>query len=90
METRASAVMERSELLKRLEQMEQQMSEEMEMIARQRKMLAKLDAKEVDTDAIQIMLVGLENLLTFHLQEREKLRAELARLDGSSQSSATT
>jgi hypothetical protein len=84
METRASAVMERSELLKRLEQMEQQMSEEMEMIARQRKMLAKLDAKEVDTDAIQIMLVGLENLLAFHLQEREKLRAELARLDGSS------
>jgi len=90
METRASAVMERSELLKRLEQMEQQMSEEMEMIARQRKMLAELDAKEVDTDAIQIMLVGLENLLTFHLQEREKLRAELVRLDGSSQSSATT
>jgi len=90
METRASAVMERSELLKRLEQMEQQMSEEMEMIARQRKMLAELDAKEVDTDAIQIMLVGLENLLTFHLQEREKFRAELARLDGSSQSSATT
>ncbi len=82
--------MERSELLKRLEQMEQQMSEEMEMIARQRKMLAELDAKEVDTDAIQIMLVGLENLLTFHLQEREKLRAELVRLDGSSQSSATT
>ena len=76
--------MERSELLKRLEQMEQQMSEEMEMIARQRKMLAELDAKEVDTDAIQIMLVGLENLLAFHLQEREKLRAELARLDGSS------
>ena len=75
--------MERSELLKRLEQMEQQMSEEMEMIARQRKMLAKLDAKEVDTGAIQIMLVGLENLLAFHLQEREKLRAELARLDGS-------
>jgi len=84
MEMRASAVMERSELLKRLEQMEQQMREEMEMIARQRKMLAELDAKEVDTDAIQIMLVGLENLLTFHLQEREKLRAELARLDGSS------
>jgi hypothetical protein len=34
------------------------------------------------------MLVGLENLLTFHLQEREKLRAELARLDGSSYFSA--
>jgi len=84
MEMRASAVMERSELLKRLEQVEQQTREEMEMIARQRKMLAELDAKEVDTDAIQIMLVGLENLLTFHLQEREKLRAELARLDGSS------
>jgi len=84
MEMRASAVMERSELLKRLEQVEQQTREEMEMIARQRKMLAELDAKEVDTDAIQIMLVSLENLLAFHLQEREKLRAELARLDGSS------
>ena len=82
--------MERSELLKRLEQVEQQTREEMEMIARQRKMLAELDAKEVDTDAIQIMLVSLENLLAFHLQEREKLRAELARLDGSSESSATT
>ena len=80
--------MERSELLKQLELVEQQLSNEMEMIARQRKMLAELDAKEVDTDAIQIMLVGLENLLAFHLQEREKLRAELARLDGSSYFSA--
>jgi hypothetical protein len=74
--------MERSELLKRLEQVEQQISSEMEMIARRRKMLAELDAKEVDTDTIQIMIVGLENLLISHLQEREKLRAELAQLEG--------
>ena len=47
-------------------------------------MLAELDAKEVDRDAIQIMLVGLENLLVFHLQEREKLREELARLNSGS------
>jgi hypothetical protein len=76
--------MERSELLKRLAQVEQQVSNETEMIARQRKMLAELHANEVDTDAIQIMLASLENLLVLHLQEREKLRAALAKLDGSS------
>jgi hypothetical protein len=75
--------MERSELLKRLAQVEQQVSNETEMIARQRKMLAELHANEVDTDAIQIMLASLENLLVLHLQEREKLRAALAKLDGS-------
>jgi hypothetical protein len=74
--------MERKELLKRLEQVEQQLSQEMEMITRQRKMLAEADNKEADTDSIQILLAGLENLLVFHLQEREKLRAKLARLEG--------
>jgi hypothetical protein len=84
LECPASTVMERTELLKRLEHVEQQVSNETEMIARQRKILAELDAQEVDTDALQILLVGLENLLVFHLQEREKLRAELARLTGGS------
>jgi hypothetical protein len=74
--------MERSELLNRLEQLEQEISSETEMIARQRKMLTEADKKEVDADAIQILLVGLENLLIFHLQQREKLRAELAQLEG--------
>jgi hypothetical protein len=50
--------MERGELLKRLAQVDQHISNETEMIARQRKMLAELDAKEVDTAAIQIMLVA--------------------------------
>lgn len=76
--------MERTELLKRLEQLDLQIVQDLELIARQRKMLATLDAKDVDTDAIQIMLVGLEDLLVFHLHERERLRAELAKLDSRS------
>jgi hypothetical protein len=75
--------MERSELLKRLAQVEQQVLREMDMIARQRKMLTDVGAKEVDTYAMQIMLVGLEDLLVFHLQEREKLCGDLEKLDGS-------
>jgi hypothetical protein len=73
-------VMERPELLKRLEQLDLQIVQDLELIARQRKMLATLQAKDVDIDAIQIMLVNLEKLLVFHLQEREKLRADLAKL----------
>ena len=76
--------MERTELLKRLEQLEQQIAHDMELIARQQKLLADLDRKEVDSDVIQIMLVGLENLLAVHLQERERLRADLAKLAGGS------
>jgi len=76
--------MEKTELLKRLEDVEQQLANEMEMITRQRKMLAELDAKEADADALQIMLANMENLLVLHLQERQKLRAELAQLGDSS------
>jgi len=72
--------MERPELLKRLEQLDLQIVQDLELIARQRKMLATLQAKDVDIDAIQIMLVNLEKLLVFHLQEREKLRTDLAKL----------
>jgi hypothetical protein len=61
---------------------EQRIAHDMELIAWQRKVLADLDAKEVDNEAIQIMLVGLENLLVVHLQEREKLRTDLANMDG--------
>jgi hypothetical protein len=77
--------MEKVELLKLLEQVEQQIAHDMELIARQRKVLAELDRKEVDNDALQIMLMGLENLLIAHLQEREKLRAMLAKLEGPTQ-----
>jgi hypothetical protein len=77
--------MERMELLTRLEQVERQIAQDTELIASQRKVLADLSGKGVDNDAIQIMLVGLENLLVVHLQEREKLRGEIAKLDRSSQ-----
>jgi uncharacterized protein (UPF0335 family) len=77
--------MGRMELLKRLEQVERQIAQDTELIASQRKVLADLSGKGVDNDAIQIMLVGLENLLVVHLQEREKLRGEIAKLDRSSQ-----
>jgi uncharacterized protein (UPF0335 family) len=77
--------MERMELLQRLEQVERQIAEDTELIARQRKVLADLRGKGVDNGAIQIMLVGLENLLVVHLQEREKLRREIAKLDSSTQ-----
>jgi hypothetical protein len=66
--------MERAELLKRLEEVEQLVSNETEMIVRHRKTLAELDVKEVDTYALQIMLVGLESLLVSHFEELEKLR----------------
>jgi hypothetical protein len=72
--------MERLELLKRLEQLEQQIAHDMELITQQRKVLRELRATQVDSQAIQIMLAGLENLLAVHLQEREKLRAKVAKL----------
>ena len=75
--------MGKTELLELLEQVEQQVAHDLELITRQRKVLAELDRQEVDNDALQIMLVGLENLLVAHLQEREKLRAMLAKLEGS-------
>jgi hypothetical protein len=77
--------MERTELLKRLEEVEQLVSNETEMIVRHRKTLAELDVKEVDTYALQIMLVGLESLLVSHFEELEKLRRMSAELEGRSQ-----
>jgi hypothetical protein len=74
--------MERTELVRRIAEVEQRISDDMELIARQRRTLAALAGNGVDNDAIQIMLVGLENLLVVHLQEREKLRTQLAELDG--------
>jgi hypothetical protein len=55
------------------------------MIVRHRKTLAELDVKEVDTYALQIMLVGLESLLVSHFEELEKLRRMSAELEGRSQ-----
>jgi hypothetical protein len=74
-------VMERDQLSSRLDQLEQQVSETLELITRHRNILADLDRKEVDAETIQIMVSQLEIQLVFQLQEREKLRAELARLN---------
>jgi hypothetical protein len=71
-----------SAVLKRLDQIEQQLAHGTEPIARQRKKSRRTDGSGVDTDAMQSMVVGLENQLIFHLHEREKLRAELAKLEG--------
>jgi hypothetical protein len=84
MENAMEQTMERMELLTRLQQVEHQIAHDTELIARQRKMLVDLGGKGVDNDAIQIMLVGLENVLLVHLQERERLRAEIARQEGKS------
>src|SRR5215475_4581668 len=73
-------VMEREELLRRWEQVEQEVSATLELITRHRNILAELGRKETDGDTIQIMLTQLENRLVFELQKRETLRAELARL----------
>jgi len=77
--------MERSKLLAQLAEVESQIASGTELITRQRKLLAALDAKEVDRDAIQILLASLESSLMLHLQARERLRAEIAKLVGSTQ-----
>jgi hypothetical protein len=73
--------MEMTELSKRLEQVEQEVSQTLELITRHRNILADFGRKEVDAETIQIMLAQLEFQMVFQLQEREKLRAELARLN---------
>jgi hypothetical protein len=73
-------VMERAELSKRLERVEQEVAQTLELITHHRNILADFGRKEVDAETIQIMLSQLEIQLVFQLQEREKLRAELTRL----------
>ena len=76
-------VMERKELSRRLEQLEQQVSETLELITHHRNILADFGRKQVDGETIQIMLSQLEIHLAFQLQEREKLRNALAGLNRS-------
>jgi hypothetical protein len=75
-------VVERQQLSKLLEQLEREVSQTLELITHHRSILADLGKKEVDAETIQIMLSQLENHLVFQLQEREKLRNALARLNG--------
>jgi hypothetical protein len=77
--------MERTELLKRLERLELQVWDVTEEVARHQKVITQLDAAGMDTSETQLLLSRLENLLIIYLQEREKMRAEAAKLDGSSQ-----
>jgi hypothetical protein len=74
--------METAELSKRLERVEQEAAKTLELITHHRNILADSGRKEVDAETIQIMLSQLEIQLVFQLQEREKLRAELAQLNG--------
>jgi hypothetical protein len=73
--------MERTELLKRLEQLELQVWDVTEEVARHQKVITQLDAAGMDTSEAQLLLSRLENLLIIYLQEREKMRAEIAKLD---------
>jgi hypothetical protein len=77
--------MERTDLVKRLEQLDLQVWDITEEVAHQRKVITQLDAAGMDTNDAQLLVSRLENLLIIYLQEREKLRAEVAKLDGSSQ-----
>jgi hypothetical protein len=75
-------VMERTELQKRLEQLDLQVWDVTQEVARNQKVITQLDAVGMDTNDAQLLPSRLENLLIVLLQEREKLRAKL---DGSSQ-----
>jgi hypothetical protein len=70
--------MDRSELVRRLEEADQQVSHGMEMIASLRQTVAKVDAADVNIDAI--MIAELETLQDINVQDRDKLRVELAHL----------
>jgi hypothetical protein len=76
--------MERAELLKRLQQLDLQVWDVTEEVARHRKVISELDAAGMDNSDVQLMISRLENLLILYLQERDRLRAELAKLGGGS------
>jgi uncharacterized protein (DUF3084 family) len=82
-ENLASAAMNRTKLLKRLEQVGQQLGQEIQQVTRQR-LLTDLAAKGVEIEPANMRLGRLETILIIRLQEREKLRVELASLTGSS------
>ena len=77
--------MERTELIKRLKQLDLQVWDLTEQLDRQRKVVVQLDQVGMDTNDAQLLVSRLENLLVMYLQEQEKMRAEVAKLDNSSQ-----
>jgi hypothetical protein len=76
--------MERTELVKRLQQLNLQVWDLTEEVARQRRVITQLDAVGMDNSEAQLLVSRLEKLLIIYLQEQEKLRAEVAKLDGGS------
>jgi hypothetical protein len=76
--------MERTELIKRLAQLDLQVWDITQQVNNQRDVIGQLDAAGMDTNEPQLLVSRLENLLIRYLQEREKLRAELTQLDGGS------
>jgi len=76
--------MERAELLKRLEQLDLQVWDVTEEVARHRKVISQLDAAGMDNSDVQLLLSRLESLLIVYLQERDRLRAAVTKLGGGS------
>jgi hypothetical protein len=76
--------MERTELVKRLAQLDLQVWDVTQQVTNQRGVIAQLNAVGMDTNEPQLLLSRLENLLIHYLQTREKLREELTKLDGGS------
>jgi hypothetical protein len=77
-------VMERTELVKRLAQLDLQVWDVTQQVTRQRDAITQLNAVGMDTNDAQLLLSRMENLLIHYLQMREKLRADLTKLDGGS------
>ena len=74
--------MERTELVKRLAQLDLQVWDVTQQVTYQRNVVGQLDAAGMDTNEPQLLLSRLENLLIRYLQTRERLREELTKLDG--------
>ena len=77
--------MERTELSKQLKQLELQVWDVTEQVNRQRQAISQLEAAGMDTNDAQLLLSRFENLLIVYLQKRERLRDELAKLEGPTQ-----
>jgi hypothetical protein len=74
--------MEKTELRKRLEQLDLQVWDITEEVERHRKIITRLDAVGMDNSDAQLLLSRLKNALVVYLNEREKLRADIEKLEG--------
>jgi len=81
MEMLCECVMERTELVKRLEQLDLQVWDITQQVSRQRNVITKLNEVGMDTNEPQLLLSRLENMLIRYLHERENLRQQIAKLD---------